>query len=80
VDHAYFDCRGRRRCHLCELMAACKRLAASRAERGPCPVLTETPSDLEDEISDALQDSLGPDWTCRDGAQAIVRMLEGRRS
>jgi hypothetical protein len=33
--------------------------------------------DLEDLLSDAIDDSMGPDWTSRDGAKNIIRRLEG---
>ena len=32
-------------------------------------------SELEDDIVDAISDSLDADWTARDGAKAVVRML-----
>jgi hypothetical protein len=32
-------------------------------------------SDFEDEIAEAIQDSLDADWTARDGARAVVRFL-----
>lgn len=51
---------------------------SARADLSPASRSPE-PSDLEDEIADALQDSLGPDWTCRDGAKAVVRLLEETR-
>lgn len=63
-------------------MATDERLAILIAERlaprlsPPAP----EPEDLEDAISDALQDSLGPNWTCRDGAKAVMRLLEARRA
>lgn len=31
--------------------------------------------ELTDLVSDALQDSLGPDWSCTDGARYVVRAL-----
>ena len=33
-------------------------------------------SDAEDDIADAIDDSLGPDWTSRDGARAVVAYLK----
>lgn len=32
-------------------------------------------SDLEDDISDAISDSMDMDWTSRDGAKAVVALL-----
>lgn len=32
-------------------------------------------SDLEDDIADAISDSMDMDWTSRDGARAVVAML-----
>lgn len=32
-------------------------------------------SDLEDDIADAISDSMDMDWTSRDGAKAVVAML-----
>ena len=32
-------------------------------------------AELEDDISDAIGNSLDMDWTCRDGAKSVVRML-----
>lgn len=34
--------------------------------------------DLEDEISDAISDSIDMDWQSRDGAKAVVRLLNAR--
>lgn len=31
----------------------------------------------EDRICAALEDSLGPDWTCRDGARAVAALQQG---
>ena len=31
--------------------------------------------DLLDLITEALDSSLGPDWTCRDGSRAVVEAL-----
>jgi hypothetical protein len=36
----------------------------------------EAQSDLEQQFTEALQDSLGPDWTCRDGARAVLALLQ----
>jgi len=33
--------------------------------------------DHEDEISDAISDSIDMDWTSRDGAKAVIRYLKG---
>ena len=33
--------------------------------------------DLEDLIAEAIGDSMGVDWTYRDGARAVIRALEG---
>ncbi len=33
-------------------------------------------SDLEDEIAEAITDSMDMDWTSRDGARAVVRLLK----
>lgn len=32
-------------------------------------------SDLEDDIADAISDSMDMDWTSRDGAKAVVALL-----
>lgn len=32
--------------------------------------------ELRDLIREALQNSMGPDWTCDDGAKAVVEALE----
>ena len=39
---------------------------------GPDQTLSQ---DLEDLLTDAINDSLDMDWTGRDGARAIIRML-----
>jgi len=33
-------------------------------------------SDLEDDFADAIDDSIDMDWTARDGARAVVRVLD----
>lgn len=33
-------------------------------------------SDLEDDIADAISDSMDMDWTSRDGAKAVVAYLQ----
>jgi len=33
-------------------------------------------SDLEDDFADAIDDSMDVDWTARDGAKAVVRVLD----
>ena len=33
-------------------------------------------SDLEDDFADAIDDSMDMDWTARDGAKAVVRVLD----
>lgn len=33
-------------------------------------------SDLEDDIADAISDSMDMDWTSRDGALAVVALLK----
>ncbi len=33
-------------------------------------------SDLEDDFADAIYDSMDMDWTARDGAKAVVRVLD----
>lgn len=32
-------------------------------------------SDLEDDIADAISDSMDMDWTSRDGARAVIALL-----
>lgn len=34
-------------------------------------------SEHEDEIADAISDSMDMDWTSRDGAKAVIRYLKG---
>lgn len=34
-------------------------------------------ADLEDDIADAIQDSIDMDWSSRDGAKAVVKFLDG---
>lgn len=36
-------------------------------------------SEYEDDIADAIDDSLDMDWTSRDGAKAVVRLLNELR-
>lgn len=40
----------------------------------------EKKEELRDLIRDALQDSLGPDWTCDDGAKYVCGALEQTQS